>query len=415
MIRLPSFDPPPRLAVLRITVIVVALMVNAVQAREGDLAPLVDKEENESTSLESMGPTLSFSDNPVSFNVNSFGPMTLSFVGSGFYQWQSNAVDGDHTGIGDMFNGHVLLQKSTGEWQFLLHAGVYSFPTLGAPYFRAGKTLQEYFGPLPEAYVKWVPNDQFSIMAGKIPTLGGVENGFTYQNLNIQRGLLWNLTSTVARGAQANYSTGPFGFSLAWTDGYYSNRYTWASGSASVELDDANSLMVIAGANLKPSAVSTIVAPIFENNSQVYNLIYTYSSGPWYVSPYLQMTRVPASPQYGLAVSGQTLGAAVLASYSFPKTNRLDELSLAGFSLPFRAEYLTARADEVDGAPNPLLGPKSRAWSLTITPTLQRGPFFIRAEYAYVRAPRISDGFGFGPEGDRRNQSRVSLEAGFIY
>jgi hypothetical protein len=288
-------------------------------------------------------------------------------------------------------------------------------PIVGAPYFRAGKTLQEYFGPLPEAYVKWVPNDQFSIVAGKIPTLGGVENGFTYQNLNIQRGLLWNLTSTVARGVQANYSTGPFGFSLAWTDGYYSNRYTWASGSASVEFDDANSLMLIAGANLKPSSVSTIVAPIFENNSQIYNVIYTYSSGPWYISPYLQMTRVAAFPQGGLSVSGQTLGAAVLASYSFPKTNRLDEFSLAGFSLPFRAEYLTARADEVDGAPNPLLGPKSRAWSLTITPTLQRGPFFLRAEYAYVRAPRISTGFGFGPDGDRLSQSRVSLEAGFIY
>jgi hypothetical protein len=362
-----------------------------------------------------MGPTLSFSDKPVSFNVDHIGPMTLSFTGSGLYQLQSNAVEGGHTATGDLFNGHVLLQKSTGEWQFLLHAGVYSFPTLAAPYFRAGKTLQEYFGPVPEAYVKWVPNDQFSIMAGKIPTLGGVENGFTYQNLNIQRGLLWNLTSTVARGAQANYSTGPLGFSLAWTDGYYSNRYTWASGSASLTLDDANSLMLIAGANLKPSSVSTIAAPLFENNSQVYNVIYTYASGPWYVSPYLQMTHVSAFPQYGLSVSGQTLGAAILASYSFPKTNRLDEFSLAGFSLPFRAEYLTARAEEVEGAPNPLLGPTSRAWSLTITPTLQRGPFFLRAEYAYVRAPRISAGFGFGPDGDRLSQSRFSLEAGVIY
>jgi hypothetical protein len=395
--------------------IILGFMAGAAQAREGDVATPTDKEDEESTSLESMGPTLSLSDHPVSFNIEPYGPMTLSFIGSGLYQLQSNAMADNHTAIGDLFNGHVLLQKSSGEWQFLLHAGVYSFPTLGTPYFRAGKTLQEYFGPLPEAYVKWVPNDQFSIMAGKIPTLGGVENGFTYQNLNIQRGLLWNLTSTVARGAQANYTAGPLGFSLAWTDGYYSNRYTWASGSASLALDDANSLMLIAGANLKPSSVSTIAAPIFQNNSQIFNLIYTYSSGPWYISPYLQMTHVPAAPQYGLAVSGQTLGAAVLASYSFPKANRLDEFSLAGFSLPIRAEYLSARAEEVDGAPNMLLGPKSRAWTVTITPTIQRGPFFFRAEYAYVRAPHISDGFGFGPDGDRLNQSRISLEAGFVY
>lgn len=368
-----------------------------------------------SSNMESMGPTLSFADKPVTFSVDSFGPMTISFIGSGFSQWQNYRVSGDRTALGDVFNGHVILQKSTGEFQFLLHAGVYSFPTLGIPYIRADKTLPEFFGPLPEAYVKYAPNDNFNVIAGKIPTLGGVENGFTYQNQNIQRGLLWNQTSTIARGVQGNYTLGPIGLSFAWTDGFYANRYTWASGSLSVQLDDDNTFMFIGAANVKPNSVSTIVAPITQNNSQIYNLIYTYQSGPWTLTPYLQMTRVPAMPQYGVNAHGQTLGAAILANYSFPAAARWDDFSFGGVSLPFRAEYIAAKAEDVDGAPNLLLGTTSRAWSLTFTPTIQRGPFFFRAEYAYVRAPKIMDGFGFGENGDKRLQSRVSLEAGFLY
>lgn len=385
-------------------------------AVEGDKAEASDtNSDSDASSLESMGPTLSFSNKPVTFDIESFGPMTLSFIGSGFYQRQTNRVESDRTALGDAFNGHVILQKSTGEFQFLLHAGVYSFPTLGAPYFRAGKTLPEYFGPLPEAYVKYAPNDNFNIIAGKIPALGGVENGFTYQNQNIQLGLLWNQTSTIARGVQGNYTIGPIGLSLAWTDGYYTNRYTWVSGSLSVQLDDANSFMFIGAANVKPNPVSTIAAPITQNNSQIYNFIYAYASGPWTITPYLQRTYVPAMPQYGVNAHGQTFGAAILANYAFPASSHWDEISLGGVSLPFRAEYISAQAEDVDGAPNLLLGPKSRAWSLTVTPTLQRGPFFIRAEYAYVRAPRIVSGSGFGPDGDRRSQSRFSLEAGVLY
>lgn len=405
-----------RCAISVILLAIAGFNVVDVKAMEGDKAERPDSnDDDENSSLESMGPTLSFSDKPVTFDVESFGPMTLSFIGSGFAQWQTNRVSGDRSALGDAFNGHVILQKSSGEFQFLLHAGVYSFPTLGVPYFRAGKTLPEYFGPLPEAYVKYAPNEDFNIIAGKIPTLGGVENGFTYQNMNIQRGLLWNQTGTVARGVQGNYTAGPIGLSFAWTDGYYSNRYTWASGSLSVRLDDASSFMFIGAANVHPNSASTIVAPITQNNSQIYNLIYTYASGPWTIAPYLQMTRVPATPQYGVNAHGQTLGAALLANYSFPTSSRWDEVSLRGFSVPFRAEYIAARARDVDGAPNLLLGTTSRAWSLTITPTLQRGPFFVRAEYAYVRAPKIIDGSGFGEAGDRRSQSRISLEAGFLY
>ncbi|MBU2781439.1 outer membrane beta-barrel protein, partial [Acidithiobacillus caldus] len=77
---------------------------------------------------------------------------------------------------------------------------------------------------------------------GKLPTLIGAEDGFTFQNLNIERGLLWDVEPIVSRGVQANYSMGPLSASLSWNDGYYSNRYNTVSGDLTWTIDGSNSL-----------------------------------------------------------------------------------------------------------------------------------------------------------------------------
>ena len=74
--------------------------------------------------------------------------------------------------------------------------------------------------------------DSFSIEAGKLPTLIGDEYTFTFENMNIERGLLWNQEPAVSRGVQANYTAGPLTSRVSWNDGYYSNVYNWISGSA---------------------------------------------------------------------------------------------------------------------------------------------------------------------------------------
>ncbi|WP_164088124.1 outer membrane beta-barrel protein, partial [Stenotrophomonas maltophilia] len=91
------------------------------------------------------------------------------------------------------------------------------------PYLNAAQTNRDFYGPIPQAFIKFAPTDDFSIIAGKLPTLIGAENTFTFQNMNIQRGLLWNQENAVNRGVQANYKAGPLTFALTWNDGYYSN------------------------------------------------------------------------------------------------------------------------------------------------------------------------------------------------
>jgi hypothetical protein len=134
-------------------------------------------------------------------------------------------------------------------------------------------------------------------------------------------------------------------------------------------------------------------------------LIYTWTSGPWTVSPYIQYADVPADADLGIAHGASTTGGAVLVSYAFN-----DEWKIAG-----RAEYISSSGDAAAGAPNLLYGPGSDAWSFTITPTYQHGIFFARGEASWVGAGDTTPGFAFGENLDKTSQARLLLEAGVLF
>jgi hypothetical protein len=126
------------------------------------------------------------------------------------------------------------------------------------PYINTQKATGDFYGPLPQAFIKFAPTDTFSISAGKLPTLIGAEYTFSFENMNIQRGLLWNQENAVNRGAQMNYTAGPLAFAFSWNDGFYSNRYTWLWGSAAYTIDNANTVSVIAGGNYAHTTKATL-------------------------------------------------------------------------------------------------------------------------------------------------------------
>src|SRR5450759_3326642 len=166
------------------------------------------------------------------------GTVYVTGVVSGIGQLQNNVFPGDHSSLVDLSNGQVFIQKVDGVFQFFVQAGTYSLPDIGLPYLRNGNTehitgaaTNAFFGVVPQAFVKLVPSKNFSIMAGKLPTLMGAEYTFSFENMNIERGLLWNQENAVNRGIQVNQTIGKFTASLSWNDGYYSNRYSWLSGS----------------------------------------------------------------------------------------------------------------------------------------------------------------------------------------
>jgi len=335
------------------------------------------------------------------------GKMQVNGVLTGLGIIQSNVTrgTGDSTARADISNAQIILQKTDGLIQFYLQAGAYDIPSLGLPLVNAGKAVSELYGPLPAAYLKIAPTSSFSIEAGNLPTLIGAEYTYTFENMDIERGLLWNQENAVNRGVQLNYSTGPITAALSWNNGFYSNSYTWLTGSLAYAINGANTLAAVGGQNLGFSKENNFVAPALLNNSGIYNLIYTYSSSPWIIQPYFQWTWVPHNPEIGAFKSASTFGGAILTSYALS-----DRFFLAG-----RAEYIGTTGSTTDGSPNLLYGPGSGAWSLTFTPTYQYEKFFVRPEVSYVMATSYTSGLVFGSEGRNPSQVRGLIEAGFLF
>jgi hypothetical protein len=347
---------------------------------------------------------------PMKFDAGPLSTIYVTGVASGMALFQTDHVAGDHTSNFDVSNGQVIVQKIDGLVQFYAQAGAYSLPSLGTNYFitqRAGVAIGDYFGPLPVGYAKLVPNDVFSIQAGSLPTLIGAEYTFTFQNMNIERGLLWNQEPAISKGVQANLTTGPVAWSVSWNDGFYSDRYNWADGSATWTIDPANTLAVVAGGNVGSTGANTIVAPFFQNNEDIVNLIYTYNNAPWTITPYLQYTSVPRNLALGATRGASTWGGALLANYAIADT----PWNLAG-----RFEYISSDGSVGSGSANVLgYGPGSSAWSITLTPTYQEGIFFARAEGSVVGLSGTTAGFAFGKSGTSTTQGRFLLEAGIMF
>jgi hypothetical protein len=339
---------------------------------------------------------------PFALDGGDFGKIYVTGAVSGLAMFQSNysAAPGDAQSLIDLTNAQISVQKTDGLFQFYVQAGQYATPSLGLPYQRA-TSASAAFGAIPVAYAKLAPTDNFNIMAGKLPTLIGAEYTFSFQNLNIERGLLWNQEPAISRGVQANYISGPMTFSLSLNDGAYTNKYNQLSGLIAYAVS-ATDTITVAGSGVL-GAVKNPLAPVA--NQSVYNLIWTHLDGPLLVTPYLQYTEVPA---IGAFSSTSSWSGAVLASYAFD----------AHWSLGARAEYIAQ-----DGGFDPILyGHDSAAWSFTVTPTYQYKVFFARADFSYVNAdgPSFfsSQGFpgpGFGRSGANTDQERVMLEVGIIF
>ena len=343
--------------------------------------------------------------NPTSFDTGALGTWYVTGAITGLALSQDHRFPGDRKALSDFSSVQVFIQKTSGPLQFFVQVGGYSMPALGTAYLSAHKTIDAFYGAVPQAFVKYAPNDHFSVMAGKLPTMIGAEYTFTFENMNIERGLLWNQENAVNRGVQATYVQGPVTTSVSWNDGFYSNRYNWLWGSLAYAIDKNNALSFIAGGNMGQTARVSAATPLLQNNSQILNVIYTHAAGPWTLTPYLQYTRVPANAELGIVHSASTAGAALLANYAFD----------SNFSVAGRAEYISSSGSATNGAPNLLYGPGSKAWSLTLTPTYQNKLFFVRGELSYVKTSDTTPGFALGQDYGNRSQSRMMLETGILF
>jgi hypothetical protein len=328
--------------------------------------------------------------------------VTGQLTGLGY--WQSTpgrAVKGDASSLIDLSNAQIEIQKTDGWLQFYIQAGQYSFPTIGSPYVKSSLASAASFGAVPVAYLKLQGEGDFSawsVQGGKLPTLTGDEYNFTFENMNIERGLLWNLEPAISRGVQLNYASGPLSLSLAWTDGYYTNRLNTLSGLASYVFSPSDTLAFSASGDVA-GPFSTPLA-----SGSLYDFIWTHTDGNWTFSPYVQYITTPTISK--TIQSASVLGGALLVSYSFDDN----------FKLAARGEYEGSTTGFYPTTPNLIgYGAGSGAYSLTVTPTFQWKAFFARSDISYVSTNSVTPGSVFGAGGRIKDQVRVMLETGVLF
>ncbi len=314
-------------------------------------------------------------------------------------------VPGDAPTHYDVSNAQVFIQKTTGWFQWYLQGGAYNLPALGVPFAQTGPTVTGLYGALPTGYAKLVKGN-FNVEIGELPTLVGAEYTFSFENMNIERGVLWGLEPAISRGIQLNETYKKLTAAFSWNDGFYSDRYTSFSGSLAYAINAANTLTFVGEGNAGTYNKNTGATPLFLNNESIYNLIYMYAKGNWMIMPYFQYTDTPKNVKIGITDSISSRGGAILANYNFKH----------GISLAVRPEYVKSSGNPKDvNAINLLAGPGSGVFSFTLTPTYTKDGFFARAEFSIVHTVDSVPGFSFGKVGNSTTQPRGVVEAGFMF
>ncbi len=344
---------------------------------------------------------------PHTFSAGPFGTIAITGILSGIGMTQSNWVPGDQSTHWDLSNGQIFLQKTTGWWQFYLQGGAYNLPDLGVPFLKTTSTLTQFYGPLPVAYLKLVKGN-FNVEIGELPTLIGAEYTFSFENMDVERGLLWNQENAISRGIQVSDTFKKLSLTASWNDGFYSNVYNWITGTAAYAFNSSNTLAFVGGGNVGHTPINTLATPLLQNNESIYEVIYTYSHEAWTITPYWQYTHVAANPSVGILGSGSTNGGALLLNYNFKY----------GFSLAARPEYIASSSSLAATNPdalNLLYGPGSSAFGFTVTPTYQKGGFFLRGDVGIADARKFAVGDAFGNVGANGTQVRGVIESGFMF
>src|SRR5260370_571688 len=351
------------------------------------------------------GPLATAVPHEISVGSETSGKLEVTGILSGMAWSEGDHIAGDPSSHWDVSNAQIFIQKTNGWWQFYLQGGAYNLPALGTPILSTGDTVKNIYGPFPQGYLKLVKGN-FNLEVGALPTLIGAEHTFSFENMNIERGILWNQENEVNRGIQLNYTHKKLTTAFSWNDGFFSNRYTWLWGSMTYAFNAANSLSFVAGGNAGAYAKNTLVTPLLLNNESIYNVLYTYSKGAWVINPYFQYTDVPKNASIGILAGAHTNSGALLVTRIFKH----------GVSLAARPEYLKSSGNVLNpNAINLLYGPGSGAFAFTVTPTYVKGAFFMRGDFSIVHATSSTPGLVFGNAGLNATQPRGVLEAGFMF
>ncbi len=256
---------------------------------------------------------------------------------------------------------------------------------------KSGVATNANYGIVPQAYIKLQPTAAFSIEGGKLPTLIGDEYTFSYENLNIERGLLWNAEPAVSRGVQANYTQGPIAVSVS-----LERRLVLQPVQHGVRPRDLDHHAV-----RHPGRRRHGLDQVHQLLGRRTTRASTTSCTP---TPWVRGRSTPTSSTNSIPkfkAAGQLTDQTITSRRLAGQLRLRLQVVLAGVSLPIACGILNpARASE-----------SYNAYSVTFTPTFQYKIYFIRAEVSYVAANVAV----FGVNGNEKDQTRGLIETGVLF
>jgi len=317
------------------------------------------------------------------------------------------AIDTQGSWSSDFSNALLNLSANAGNFHGNATVGEYNFPTVGFPIATdsAANANTSVYSVIPVGSVQYSLGSHWSVAAGKFAALLGQESPFTYQNVNIQRGLGWAMEPTISRGVQGTYAGGPWTLTLQYNDAYYSGHdrafeglIGWAP-SANTNLQVA---AIVPNADAGPNPTVSV------GNKAEYDFMYTRQIGKLQLLPYLLLVDSPSSAKLGYKKSESAWAGVLLATWTFDTP----------WSLAFRYEDAANGSSAGDTGANADLigfGPGSSARTLTLTPALHfENGGVLRLEYSTISLSSFAPGLGFGAAGNGGTQNRIGFEFGVM-
>jgi len=335
---------------------------------------------SEPKTVTTMNETLSFGGVNEDTDLNLLGSAQISYAISAL--GHRALGESSQSLMNNFSNAQVMLQKNIGAFGYHLQAGQYIMPNLAEPMAKSSDVNQAY-GWIPHAYASYALDAQWRLISGKLLSMPGFENPFTYQNQNIQRGILERHNNTISRGIQLNYKSERESFFVSVNDGFYSGQYTWLGVGGSYQHDAHNASSLMWGGSQRVNKKSSTLTPVLQNNSQILNTSHSLTYKNWSFTPYYQWTVVPTNVATSLADPIRTHGLAAIVNYQVPKPLHFFDQSWR-VNLPLRLERL--RSSSIPNFHNSEAVSYTNASSLTFTPTFQSGDYFLRTEISHTKS-----------------------------
>jgi hypothetical protein len=237
-----------------------------------------------------------------------------------------------------------------------------------------------------EAYAEALLGNLY-LQAGRLLTNIGGEAPYTFQNINIQRGLVWNGEPVFYNGVRIGGEFQSVGFYLGVNDRDTSDGKMALEGGISLNLP------------AQSSASFNILLPDKndENPTKVYNLTFNTAVAGLPVTLYADYL---STPQPG--DDADSVGVAALTELSVNEQ----------ISVGTRVEYVHNDGD----GDNYGIGTGNYAWTFTLTPKYQFNKYlYIRAEASYVKLGHKYYQKSDNPNDLTDNQFRLGAEVGFVF